>query len=156
MVARGQPCLPVGDFNVEPRKIPCLDKGIAAGLWVDLEACWAAASGREPAVTCKRTWASDSGNRRNFQIGCPSCAVAVRSCNVLGSRWNQPHLAVGTWFAAERWPATVIQPWRFTSLLPASWVGAVDKSRNSKSAEVTSIWGIYDERLRFVDADERQ
>ena len=35
-VARGQPCLLVGDFNVEPTKIPCLARGISAGLWVDL------------------------------------------------------------------------------------------------------------------------
>ena len=26
----GQPCLLVGDFNVEPTKIPCLAKGISA------------------------------------------------------------------------------------------------------------------------------
>ena len=31
VVARGQPCLVVGDFNVEPTKIPCLAKGISAG-----------------------------------------------------------------------------------------------------------------------------
>ena len=37
VVARGHPCLLVGDFNVEPTKIPCLAKGISAGLWVDLE-----------------------------------------------------------------------------------------------------------------------
>ena len=37
VVDRGQPCLLVGDFNVEPTKIPCLAKGISAGLWVDLE-----------------------------------------------------------------------------------------------------------------------
>ena len=36
VVARGQHCLLVGDFNVEPTKIPCLAKGISAGLWVDL------------------------------------------------------------------------------------------------------------------------
>ena len=58
VVARGQPCLIVGDFNVEPTKIPCLAKGISAGLWVDLEASWATAAGRAdrwiapPAVTC--------------------------------------------------------------------------------------------------------
>ena len=34
VVARGQPCLLVGDFNVEPTKIPCLAKGISAGLWL--------------------------------------------------------------------------------------------------------------------------
>ena len=37
VVARGQPCMLVGDFNVGPTKIPCLAKGISAGLWVDLE-----------------------------------------------------------------------------------------------------------------------
>ena len=36
-VARGQPCLIVDDFNVEPTKIPCLLNGTTAGLWVDLE-----------------------------------------------------------------------------------------------------------------------
>ena len=29
VVARGSPCLLVGDFNVEPTKIPCLSKGIS-------------------------------------------------------------------------------------------------------------------------------
>ena len=40
VVARGQPCLLVGDFNVEPTKIPCLAKAISAGLWVDFEKAW--------------------------------------------------------------------------------------------------------------------
>ena len=34
VVAREQPCPMVGDFNVEPTKIPCLAKGIMAGLWI--------------------------------------------------------------------------------------------------------------------------
>ena len=34
VVAREQPCLLVGDFNGEPTKIPCLAKGIMAGLWL--------------------------------------------------------------------------------------------------------------------------
>ena len=109
---------------------------------------------KEPAVTCKRTWASDCGNRRDFLIGCPLCAAAVRSCNVLGDRWIQPHLAARTWFAAERWTATFIQPCRVTSLLPASWVNAVDKSRDSRSAEVRRIGEIYDECLGLVSAED--
>ena len=56
VVALDQPCLIVGDFNVEPTKFPCLSKGIFAGLWVDLESAWAFASGVSPAVTCKRAW----------------------------------------------------------------------------------------------------
>ena len=51
VVARGQPCLLVGDFNVEPTKIPCLAKGISAGLWVDLEGAWALAAGLHPTPT---------------------------------------------------------------------------------------------------------
>ena len=131
VVAGGQPGLIVGDFNVEPTKIPSLATGISAGLWVDLESSWAFASGREPAVTCKRTWASDSGNRRDFQIGCPLCAAAVRSCSVLPDRWIQPHLAFRSWFGAERCTAKVTQPVRFSPLplWPASWLSVVDKSR---------------------------
>ena len=30
VVARGQPCMLVGDFNVKPTKIPCLAKGISS------------------------------------------------------------------------------------------------------------------------------
>ena len=45
VVARGQPCLLVVDFNVEPTKIPCLAKGISAGLWVDFEEAWSLAAG---------------------------------------------------------------------------------------------------------------
>ena len=41
VVAREQPCLLAGDFNVEPTNIPCLAKGISAGLWVDFEEAWA-------------------------------------------------------------------------------------------------------------------
>ena len=152
--ALGQPCLIVGDFNVEPTKIPCLAKGISAGLWVDLEASWAIAAGRDPAITCKRTWDSDSGNRRDFQIGCPLCAAAVLSFEVLGDRWIQPHLAVWTWFVAERWTAVVTQPRRFTPLWPASWVSSIDRSRFSKSAEVRRIWDVYVERLRWADAGD--
>ena len=40
VVASGQPCLLVGDFNVEATKIPCLAKGISAGLWVDFGEAW--------------------------------------------------------------------------------------------------------------------
>ena len=50
VVAREQPCMVVGGFNVEPTKIPCLATGISAGLWVDVEAAWALASVRQPGV----------------------------------------------------------------------------------------------------------
>ena len=40
VAALGQPCLLVGDFNVELTKILCLAKGISAGLWFDFEEAW--------------------------------------------------------------------------------------------------------------------
>ena len=77
VVARGQPCLLVGDFNVEATKIPCLAKGISAGLWVDLEEAWALAVGSRPAPTCKRTWSAACGHRRDFMVGCPLAVCVV-------------------------------------------------------------------------------
>ena len=80
-VAREQPCLLVGDFNVEPTKISCLAKGIMAGLWVDLEASWALASGRNPGVTCKQDFESSICSRLDFMVGCPRVAAAVLCCS---------------------------------------------------------------------------
>ena len=67
---------------MEPTKIHCLAKGISAGLWVDLEFAWAHACGKLPAVTCKRTWGSAGGHRRDFMVGCTLAAAAVTSCAV--------------------------------------------------------------------------
>ena len=69
VVARRQPCMLVGDFNVEPTEIPCLAKGISAGLWVDLEGSWALATGRQPSSTCMREWGSSGGTRSDFMVG---------------------------------------------------------------------------------------
>ena len=82
--------------------------------------------------------------------------VQLRFCPAgsMGDRWVQPHLAVRTWFAAQRWTATVTQPCRFTPLWPASWVSSVDQSRDSRSAEVRRIWETYDERLGLVRAED--
>ena len=79
---------------MESTKIPCLSKGISAGLWVDLEAAWSAARGQQPAVTCKRSWESTGGSRRDFLVGCPVVAAAVVSCSVCTGKWVQPHFAV--------------------------------------------------------------
>ena len=150
VVARGQPCLLVGDFNVEPTKIPCLAKGISAGRWVDLEEAWALAAGLRPAVTCKKTWGSSGGHRRDFMVGCPRTVAAVSSCKVLGDRWVAPHLAVRTLFDCCRWTCSVTQVVQRTPLWPASWLPAVEKRRGSKSVEVQRVWDIYDERLQFM------
>ena len=45
---------------MEATKIPCLAKGISAGLWVDFEEAWALAAGLHPAPTCKRSWTAAS------------------------------------------------------------------------------------------------
>ena len=147
-VAFGQPCLLVGDFNVEPTKIPCLAKGISAGLWVDFGEAWALAAGLHPAPTCKRGWTAAGGHRRDFILGCPLAAAALLSCKVQPDRWIAPHLADGRW---ETW---VSQPVRCTPLWPASWLPVVDKSRGSKSAEVQRVWEVYDERLQFMSRQD--
>ena len=91
VVARGQPCLLVGDFNVEPTKIPCLAKGISAGLWVDFEEAWALTAGLQPTPTCKRSWTAAGGHRRDFVIGCPLAAAALLSCKVQPDGWIPRH-----------------------------------------------------------------
>ena len=125
MVAREQPCLIVGDFNVEPTKIPCLANGISAGLWVDLESDWALACGRQPAVTCKRTWGSAGGQRWDFMVGCTLAAAAVSSGVVGPDRWIVPHLAVRTHFECTRWTCRVTQPVQRTPLWPAVLVACL-------------------------------
>ena len=154
VVAMDQPCLIVGDFNVEPTKIPCLSKGISAGLWVDLESSWAFASGLPPAVTCKRSWGDPGGNRGDFMVGSPLVATAVNSCSVQLDRWIVPHHAVRASFLYSRWTCRVSQPVRCTPLWPASWLPALDKSRGSKSVEVQRVWDVYDERLQFMSRED--
>ena len=104
VVARGQPCLLVGDFNVEPTKIPCLAEGISAGLWLTLRRLgpWLLVYDRLP--TCKRGWGAAGGHRRDFMVGCPlAAAAAVLSCRLHTDRWIAPHLAVRTLFYCCSW-----------------------------------------------------
>ena len=102
VVARGQPCSIIGDFNVEPTKIPCLFKGITAGLCVDLEAAWAGACGSQPAAPCKRSCDSSGGNRKDCMVGCPLTSAAVRSCMVNLGWWLQLQLAVRAYFDCHK------------------------------------------------------
>ena len=132
VVAREQPCLVVGDFNVEPTKIPCLAKGIMAGLWVDLEAAWACASGRLPGVTCKRTGDS-AGGSWDFMIGCPRAAAAVTGCMV---REDGGFYLIWLFVRTSSILGRASQPVQRTPLLPASWLPVLDKSRGSECAEV--------------------
>ena len=57
----GQPCLIVGNLNVEPSKIPCLRQGISAGSSFDLQEAWACASGVAPGATLNHSFASTGG-----------------------------------------------------------------------------------------------
>ena len=41
VVASGQPCLIVGDLNIEPDRNPCLLKGLVDCHWFDLQSSWA-------------------------------------------------------------------------------------------------------------------
>ena len=55
------------------------------------------------AIACKRSWDSAFGSRRDFIVGCSLAAAAVLNCYVDEERWIQPHLAVKSFFSAERW-----------------------------------------------------
>ena len=148
-VARGQPRMLVGDFNVEPTKITRLAKWISAGLWVDFEESVALATGRQPYSTCLREWVSGGGNRRDFMVGCPLAAAAALSCKVQPDRWDAPHLAVRTLFDCCRWTCRVTEPRAAHSPLACFLVACfVDKGRGSKSVEVQRVWEVYDERLQ--------
>ena len=118
--------------------------------WVDFEATWAQVRGDQPAVTCKRTWDSDRGPRRDPIVVCTLAAAAVASCQVQPDRWIVPHLAVGAQFDCCRWTCRVTQPVQRTPLWLASWLPALDKSRGSKSVEVRRVWEVCDDRLPFM------
>ena len=150
VVASGQPCLIVGDLNVEPDRIPCLLRGLAAGHWFDLQSSWASATGVDPLPTCCKTFGSGGGSRRDFILGCSHAVSALRWCSVLQERWILPHYAVRASFSVGRWSARVCLPVRSSVLWPAAWVSCVDKSRGSKSVEVRRIWEVYDESLSFI------
>ena len=74
-------------------------------------------------------------------------------CIVQEDRWILPHLAVRTHFECSRWVSRVSQPVQRTPLWPASWLPVLDKSRG-KSAEIQRVWGIYDDRLKFMTRDD--
>ena len=103
VVASGQPCLTVGDLNIEPEKIPCILTGFMAGHWFDLQSSWAAASGVAPLPTCCRACGSGGWSRRDFLPGCPLAASALGWCRVLQDRWVLSHYDVRASFSMGRW-----------------------------------------------------
>ena len=137
-----------------PPKSLAWQKGVSAGLWVDLEEAWVLAAGLQPTSTCNRVWDSAGGRRMDFMVGCLLAVVAVLSCKVQADRWVAPHLAVRTFFDCCRWTGRVAQPVQRTPLWPASWLPAVDKSRGSKTVEVQRVWEVCDERLQFMSRQD--
>ena len=136
VVARGQPCMLVGDFNVEPTKIPCLAKGISAGLWVDLEVSWALATGKL------------------FMVGCPLAAAAVVSGTVQADRWMTLHLAVSDFFLIMI-AGHAESPSRFGIRLSDLLLGCLLTTKvGSKSVEVQKVWEIYDDGLQFMSRQD--
>ena len=128
VVAMDQPCLIVGDFNVEPTKIPCLSKGISAGLWVDLESAWAFACGVPPAVTCKRAWGD-----WEVIVGILWLVVLLLRLRFFPARFS----LIGGLHLVLLFGSLFFTP------------AALDKTRGSKSVEVQRVSEIYVERLQF-------
>ena len=122
--------------------------------WVDLEASWAIAAGRDPGATCRQDWRSTLGSRRDFMVGCPRAAAAVSGCEVMRDRWVVLHFAVRTCFDYSRWLAKVSLPVQRTPLWPASWLPVIDKSRGSKAAVVQRVWDLHDDSLQFMSRDD--
>ena len=150
VVASGQPCLLAEDLSVKPSRVPSLQKGMMAGHWFNLQASSAAAAGLDPDPNCEQAFCASGGSRRDFFLGCPLASAALGWCRVLEDRWVLPHHSVDSSFLMGRWSAKFCQPVSYTVIWPAAWVSALDKTRNSKSADVRRIWEVYDERLEVV------
>ena len=137
-----------GDFNVEPTKIPCLLKGISAGLWLICKVLGLGLLGlsRIIPVSGTRLALGELGGTLFFAV--PWLLLHLGAAGLLSldsaSSPGSPS------FVAGGWSAKVTQPVTFSPLWPASWVSAVDKSRKTKSAEVTEVWEVYDHGLQFV------
>ena len=136
-----QPCLVVVDFNVEPTKIPCLSKGISAGLWVDLEAAWAwaHACGREAGATCKRTWGSAGGYRLDFMVGCPRAAAAAAT----GCHFRRIGGLYLIWLSG-----------RTFSILGGYLRSLSVRLFGLPPGCLRKVWEIYDDRLQFMARDD--
>ena len=121
VVASNQPSMIVGDLNVEPTKTPSLSYGISAGLWVDLQACWAAAvgAGAGGGWACKRTLAY----RKSW--GLPSWMLTLRGCNAGVRLWLIGGFSLILLY--DQWSGSIAQRAQVTPLWLASWLPAVNK-----------------------------
>ena len=144
----------LGDFNVEP--IPCLAKGISAGLWVDFEKAWALTFGLQPAPSCKRDWSAAGGHRRDFILGCPlaGAALSLVKFSLIGGLLLI--LLLGLSLIAVGGLVGLLSRIRVLPFgLPHGCL-LLFKSRGSKSVEVRNVWEVYDDRLQFISWRDTQ
>ena len=153
VVANGQPRLIVGDLNVEPTKTPSLPYGISAGLWVDLQACWAAADGAEAGGgwACKRTLAY----RKSW--GFPGWMLTLRGCSAGVKLWLiggfSLILLCDLGLMLISGPAVLVSVHKLPlSGLLLGCLRLTNKSRESNSAELRRTGLLHDERLGFIGA----
>ena len=153
-VAGCQPMLIVGEFNVEANQILCWLKGIRNGMWVDLGEAWARPAGKTSGVTSKMCLGSSAGSRRDFMVACLLAAASLLSCEVVPDRGVQHHIAVRAAFSSGRWGYSVCNHVSYAHVWPACWLPVVGKSRESKPAEIMKVWEVYDDRSRFMSAED--
>ena len=135
VVGRGQPHMLVRDHKMEPTKIPCLGKGISAGLWVDrgTPGLWL--------VGCSLLLLASAPGVLLVVILLLPLLFFPAGFSLTG--WLLLILLFRTHFDCVWWECRVTQRVQRT----ASWLPAVDKSRSSKSVEVQRLWEVYDDRL---------
>ena len=111
----------------------CFLKGFMACHWFDIQSSWAAASGVAPVSTCRQVFGSGAGFWRDFVLGCPPAASALRWCEVLElgppSSCCQGLFLYGPLVCSSLFASQVSVLW------PAAWVTCLDKFRISKSPE---------------------
>ena len=97
VVAREQPCLLVGDFNVEPTKIPCLAKG----SWLGSGLIWR----RLGPLLLVRFLDLPAGKIGSLPLGLVGISwwvalvlLLLSGCEVIRGRWVVLHFAVRTCF----------------------------------------------------------
>ena len=131
---------------MEPTKIPCLAKGISAGLWVDFEEAWALVAGSQPTPTCKRDWTSSGGHRRDFMVGCPLAVAAVFPVRFRLTGGLLLILRLGLSLTVAGGLVRLLSLCSALSFgLPLGYL--LYKARGSKSVEVQRVWEVY-ERLQ--------
>ena len=103
VVARSSPCLPAGDFNVEPTRV----KGsrLGSGLTWMLPGLMLRVSRLRLRVNVVVSLLVVVVGI--FLVGCPLAAAAFLSCSVSASWWLQPLFALSTAFDCDRWSCRV-------------------------------------------------